>query len=235
MGTPHISASLGEIAESILLAGDPVRAKYIAENFLDSTVLFNEVRGMLGYTGTYKDKSISVMGVGVGIPSLSIYANELIEQYNVKKLIRVGTCVALSAELRPADVVIASGCCTDSGFLRHVFPGDFAPLADFGLLISAHEKSKSMKNRTFVGLLKSSDMIYSDPVPGDDYWAKYGVLGVETEGAALYTLAAKYGARALVIAAVCDLPFEGTEPTVAEKEQPSDDIIVLALETLIEA
>jgi len=234
VGTPHISASPGEISERILLPGDPLRAKYIAENYLNDPVLFNEVRGMLGYTGAYKGKSVSVMGTGMGIPSISIYVNELIEQYGVKKLIRVGTCGALSPDLSLLDVILASGCCTDSGFLRHVFRGEFAPLADFDMLNTAHEKSESMEIRTFTGLLKSTDTFYSDPVPEDDQWTRYGVLGVEMEGAALYTLAAKYGVQALVIATVSDSPFDSKELTATERERSLDDMISIALETIIE-
>ena len=234
MGTPHISASPGEISKRILLPGDPLRAKYIAENFLENPVLFNEVRGMLGFTGEYKGERVSVMGTGMGIPSISIYVTELIEQYGVDKLIRVGTCGALSEDLRLMDVILASGCCTDSGFLRRVFPGDFAPLADFGMLNTAYEKSKARGSRTFVGLLKSSDMFYYDSAPGDDYWAKYGVLGVEMEGAALYALAAKYGAKALVIATVSDSQYDARELSIAQREQSLDDMITTALETIVE-
>ncbi len=235
MGTPHISAEKGEIAERILLPGDPLRAKYIAEKFLDDHTLFNEVRGMLGYTGYYNGQRVSVMGTGMGIPSISIYVNELIEQYGVNRLIRVGTCGACQPEIGLKDVILASGCCTDNGFLRHVFPGDFAPLADFEMLYTAHEKSKARGNKTFVGLLKSSDMFYFEPAPGDDYWIKYGVLGFEMEGAALYTLAAKYGAKALTIATVSDSLYDKQEMSSAEREKSLDDMIGIALDTIIEA
>ena len=235
MGTPHISASKGEIAQSVLLPGDPLRAKYIGEKFFDEPVLFNEVRGMLGYTGNYKGNRVSVMGTGMGIPSISIYVNELLEQYGVKKLIRVGTCGACQPEIGLLDVILASGCCTDNGFLRHTFPGDFAPLADFKMLNTAYEKSKYMNCKAFVGLLKSSDMFYFEPAPGDDYWIKYGVLGFEMEGAALYTLAAKYNARALTIATVSDSLFDKKELKSAEREKSLDDMITIALETIIEA
>lgn len=233
MGTPHISAERGDIAERILLPGDPLRAKYIAEKFFDSPVLFNEVRGMLGYTGTYKGQRVSAMGTGMGIPSISIYVNELIEQYGVNRLIRVGTCGAAQPEIALKDVILASGCCTDNAFLRHIFPGDFAPLADFDMLNTAYEMSEARGNNTFVGLLKSSDMFYFEQAPGDDYWLKYGVLGFEMEGAALYALAAKFGVKALTIATVSDSLFDKHEMTSEEREKSLDDMIAIALDTVI--
>ena len=235
MGTAHINASCGDIAKRILLPGDPLRAKYIAEKFFDDAVLFNEVRGMLGYTGTYKGHRISVMGTGMGIPSISIYVEELISQFGVNTLIRVGTCGASQPEISLKDVILASGCCTDNGFLRRVFPGDFAPLADFQLLNTAYEKSVERGNKTFVGLLKSSDMFYFEPSASDEYWLKYGVLGFEMEGAALYALAAKHGVRALTIATVSDSLFDKQEMSSEDREKSLDDMIAIALETAIGA
>lgn len=231
MGTPHIGAERGDIAERILLPGDPLRAKYIADRFFEHPVLFNEIRGMLGYTGNYKGRRVSVMGTGMGIPSVSIYVTELIEQYGVSRLIRVGTCGAVQPELKLGDIIFASGCCTDSGFLRHIFPGDFAPLADFEMLNTAYEIAWSRGRHIFVGLLKSSDMFYPEAAAGDDYWRKYGVLGVEMEGAALYTLAAKHGVKALVAATVSDSPFDEKEMTGEERERSLDDMIAIALDT----
>ncbi|MEA5049864.1 MAG: purine-nucleoside phosphorylase [Oscillospiraceae bacterium] len=234
MATPHIKAAPGEIAESILLPGDPLRAKYIAETFFESPVQFNDVRGMYGYTGTYKGKRVSAMGTGMGIPSISIYSQELMMFYGVKNLIRVGTCGSMRAEIGLKDIILASGCCTDDGFLRDVFPGDYAPLADFELLNKAYEKAGERGIRTFVGLLKSSDMFYGEEVFNADKWAKYGVLGVEMEGAALYTFAAKHGCRALAMCSVSDSLVTKGELTSDERERSLNDMLTLALDTVIE-
>ena len=233
MSTPHIRAKEGEFAESILLPGDPLRAKYIAENFLEGAELVTDVRGILGYTGSWKGKRVSVMGTGMGIPSISIYVTELIKEYGVKNLMRIGTCGAGQDYIKLEDVILAEGCCTDSGMLD-IFPGDFAPIANFEMLNTAYEKSLQRGNRTFVGLMKSSDLFYGEPVPGDDLWARYGVLGVEMEGAALYTIAARYGARALMLCTVSDSPFEDRELTSAQRETSLNNMIELALDTIIE-
>lgn len=234
MSTPHIKAQQGEIAESILLPGDPLRAKYIAENFFENPVLFNDVRNILGYTGTYKGKRVSAMGTGMGIPSISIYANELIEQYGVKNLIRVGTCGTAHPDIKLKDVILAIGCCTDNGFLRQVFPGDYAPIADFDLLNTAYEKAQARGLQTRVGLLKSSDMFYGEKTPYDENWLKYGVLGFEMEGAALYAIAARFGVRALTIGTVSDGAHFDTELTSEEREKSLNDMITIALDTAIE-
>lgn len=235
MSTPHISAKVGDIAQSILLPGDPMRAKYIAETFFENPVLFNEVRGMYGYTGTYKGKRVSAMGTGMGIPSISIYATELMSVFGVKNLVRVGTCGSFMPEIGLKDIILATGCCTDSGFLRHMFPGDYAPIADFELLNTAYEKAVERDIKPYVGLLKSSDLFYFEPdTYGVDRWVKYGVMGVEMEGAALYTLAAKYGARALTVCSVSDGVHEKTELTSEEREQALGDMLTLALDTVIE-
>lgn len=232
--TPHIKAQNGEIAESILLPGDPLRAKYIAETFFENPVLFNDVRGILGYTGMYKGKRVSVMGTGMGIPSISIYANELMQFYGVKNLIRVGTCGSFREEIGLKDIILAQGCCTDNGFLRHIFPGDYAPIADFDLLNTAYEKAVERGTKTYVGLVKSSDMFYGEQVPGAENWIKYGVLGAEMEGAALYTLAAKHRCRALCICSVSDGMFQKTELTSEERERSLNEMITLALDTIVE-
>ncbi|MEG0832404.1 MAG: purine-nucleoside phosphorylase [Oscillospiraceae bacterium] len=234
MSTPHIKAQMGEIAESILLPGDPLRAKYIAENYFENPVLFNDVRGILGYTGTYKGKRVSVMGTGMGIPSISIYINELMQFYGVKNLIRVGTCGSFKEEIELKDIILGMGCCTDSGFLRHVFPGDYAPIADFEMLNKAYEIAQGRNIKTYVGLLKSSDMFYGEPTFGQENWVKYGVIGAEMEGAALYTFAAKYHCRALTICSVSDGIFQKTELTSEEREKSLSNMITLALDTIIE-
>ncbi|NLL91020.1 MAG: purine-nucleoside phosphorylase [Ruminococcaceae bacterium] len=234
MGTPHIRAEKGEIAERILLPGDPLRAKYIAEKFLENPVLFNDVRGILGYTGTYKGIPVSTMGTGMGVPSISIYVNELIEQYGVKTLIRVGTCGAMQREISIKDVIIASGCATDSGLHNNVFTGDFAALADFEMLNKAYELSTGRGMKTFVGPMLTSDMFYGEKSWGDERWAEYGILGGEMEGVALYTLAAKYKVRALTITTVSDSLFDKNEMTSEEREKSLNDMIELALDTVIE-
>lgn len=234
MGTPHNRAEKGDIAESILLPGDPLRAKYIAEKFFDEPVLFNDVRGMLGFTGKYKGKRVSVMGTGMGIPSISIYVNELMDVYGCKNLIRVGTCGALLPEIGLKDVILGMGCCTDNGYVRHVFPGDFAPTPNFELLNTAYDKAIELGVKPFVGLFKSSDLFYREDVPGVEMWLKYGVIGAEMEGAALYTFAAKYRARALVMATVSDSMYVKEELTSAERERSLDNMITIALDTAAE-
>lgn len=233
MSTPHNKAELGEIAESILLPGDPLRAKYIAENFLESPALFNDVRGMLGYTGTYQGKRVSVMGTGMGMPSISIYATELMQFYGVKNLVRVGTCGSTRKEIGLKDVILGIGCCTDNGFLYHNFPGDYAPIADFELLNTAYEKATERGKKVYVGLLKSSDAFYVEPgTYGADKWAQYGVIGLEMEGAALYTLAAKFRCRALTICSVSDSLVDTAELTSQEREQSLNDMITIGLDTV---
>ncbi len=233
MSTPHNSAQPGDIAKSILLPGDPLRAKYIAEKFLDNAVCFNEVRGMLGFTGTYKGKKVSVMGTGMGVPSISIYVNELMMFYGVKNLIRVGTCGSLREDIGLKDVILGIGCCTDNGVLRHTFPGDYAAVANFDLLNTAYDKAEAIGKKVFVGLLKTSDMFYPEKMELD-MWKKYGVLGMEMEGAALYTFAAKHNCRALCMCSVSDGPYTKGELTSEERERSLDDMIRIALDTAIE-
>ena len=192
--TPHISAKKGEIAESILLPGDPLRAKWIAETFFDNPVCFNEVRGMLGFTGTYKGQPVSVMGTGMGMPSLSIYVHELLDLYGVKKLIRVGSCGAFGEGLKLLDVIIANAAATDSAINKQKFGNiSYAPVADFYLLRKAVALAEARDTRHVVGPIMSGDQFYVDDL---NYLAKikaHGVLAVEMEAAALYTLAAKFG------------------------------------------
>ncbi len=225
----HIAAKQGEIAESILLPGDPLRAKHIAERFLENPVLFNDVRGMLGFTGTYQGEKVSVMGTGMGIPSISIYVNELIQSYDVKNLIRVGTMGGMQKDVKVRDVVIAQAASTDSQINQNTFSGvDFAPVADFTLLKKAYdagvEKGLSIK----VGNVFSSDRFYNDELDKEKL-ADYGVLGIEMEAAALYTLAQKYNRRALAILTVSDHIFTGEETTALERQTTFDDMIEVAL------
>lgn len=201
----HIGAGKGQIAEKVLLAGDPLRARAIAERFLQDVFEYNNVRGMYGYTGNYMGKAVSVQGSGMGIPSISIYAHELINEYDVKSLIRVGTCGSLQENVKIKDIVIAMGACTDSAINHHRFSGmDYAPLADYNLLTKAVELSKLARLRAHVGNILSSDQFYHHDEENWKTWADYGVLAVEMETSALYTLAAHFGVKALTILTVSD-------------------------------
>ncbi|GAA4068081.1 purine-nucleoside phosphorylase [Amphibacillus indicireducens] len=231
----HIGAKQGEIADKILLPGDPLRAKYIAENFLENPTCYNEVRGMLGYTGTYKNKRVSVQGTGMGVPSISIYVNELIQEYDVQKLIRVGTCGAIQKDVKVRDVILAQGATTDSQVNRMVFGGiDFAPLADFNLLKNAYQVGTEKKLKLRVGNVFTSDSFYRDN--GLELLGKladYQVLGVEMEATALYTLAAKFNRQALAILTVSDHVLTGEETSAKERQTTFNEMIEVALETAI--
>ncbi len=234
MMSVHIGAKQGEIAESILLPGDPLRAKYIAETFLKDADCYNNVRGMLGFTGTYKGKRVSVQGTGMGLPSISIYVNELIREYGVKKLFRVGTCGAIQKDVKVRDVIIAMTSTTDSNINRQTFPGfDFAPCANFDLLKKAYEAGVEKGLHIRVGNVFSSDVFYRDNIDIMKKLAEYGVLAVEMETTALYTLAAKYGVHALSILTVSDHIFTGEETTAEERQTTFNDMIEMALEAAI--
>lgn len=229
----HIGANVGEIAESILLPGDPLRAKYIAENFLEDIVCYNEVRGMLGFTGTYKGKRVSVQGTGMGVPSISIYVNELIREYGVKNLIRVGSCGAIQKDIKVRDVILAMTSCTDSNINRLTFPGfDYAPCANFELLQKAYQAGVAKGLQVKVGNVLSADVFYRDSMDMVKKLGEYGVLAVEMETTALYTLAAKYGVQALSILTVSDHIFTGEETTAEERQTTFNDMIIMALETI---
>jgi purine-nucleoside phosphorylase len=231
--TPHISAKKGEIAESILLPGDPLRAEWIAETFLDQPKCFNQVRGMLGFTGTYNGRSISVMGTGMGMPSLSIYVHELLELYGVKKLIRVGSCGAIGKGLELQDVVICNAASTDSAINRQKFGNiAYAPVADFYLLREAVRLAEERKIRHFVGPIMSGDQFYIDDLNHLDKIKAHGVLGVEMEAAALYTLAAKFGAQALGIMTVSDIIGQTNELSSIQREQSMSNMCLIAIDTL---
>ncbi|ASF40256.1 purine-nucleoside phosphorylase [Halobacillus halophilus] len=234
--TTHIGAEKGEIAEKILLPGDPLRAKYIAENFLDDPVCYNEVRGMYGYTGTYKGERISVQGTGMGVPSISIYVNELIEGYGVKQLIRVGSCGALQNDVKVRDVILASTSTTDSQMNRMVFGGiDFAPAADFNLLKNAYEAGTEKGLKLRVGNVFTSDSFYRDNAMDlFKQLADYNVLAVEMETTALYTLAAKHGCQALSVLTVSDHILTGEETTSEERQTTFNEMIEVALEAAIQ-
>ncbi|WP_044479082.1 purine-nucleoside phosphorylase [Paenibacillus antibioticophila] len=230
----HIGAKPGDIADTVLLPGDPLRAKFIAETYLSDVVCYNEVRGMLGFTGTYKGKRISVQGSGMGIPSFSIYANELIQEYQVKNLIRVGTCGGMQEHVHVRDVILAQGACTDSSMNRHIFKGyDFSPIASFDLLKAAYERGVEKGLKLHVGNIFCSDSFYRDDTSVTGLLMKYGVLGVEMETTALYTLAAKFGVNALTILTVSDHLLTGEETTAEERQTTFNEMMEVALETAI--
>jgi purine-nucleoside phosphorylase len=233
MSTPHIEAKQGDIAETILLPGDPLRAKYIAETFLENPVCYNEVRNMLGYTGTYKGKRISVQGTGMGIPSISIYATELMKEYNVQNLIRVGTCGAIQKDVKIRDVILSMSASTDSQTNKKVFGNmDYAPTANFELLKKAYDAGVEKGLQLKVGNVFSADIFYDDYAEHEK-WAQYGILAVEMEAAALYTLAAKYGRKALAILTVSDHILTGEATSPEERQTTFNQMIEVALEAVI--
>ena len=222
----HIGASPGEIAPTVLLPGDPLRARWIAETFLDDARCYSEVRGMYGYTGTWQGHPISVQGSGMGQPSMAIYVNELFESYDVASIIRVGSCGALSEKVAVRDVIIASGACTDSAMNRITFEGlDYAPVADFGLLRAAADAAPD----AHVGLIFSGDSFYASRPELTSRMVEYGVLAIEMEASALYTLAAKFGRRALAICTVSDHVVTGEATSAQEREQTFGAMVDVAL------
>ncbi|PKR85823.1 purine-nucleoside phosphorylase [Heyndrickxia camelliae] len=229
----HIGAKENEIAETVLLPGDPLRAKYIAETFLEQVTCYNEVRNMFGYTGTYKGKRVSVQGTGMGVPSISIYVNELMQSYNVQNLIRVGTCGAIQKDVKVRDVIIAMTASTDSQMNRLTFGGiDYAPTANFELLKKAYDRGLEKGLNLKVGSVFTADMFYNDNADHEK-WAKYGILAIEMETAALYTLAAKYNRKALSILTVSDHILTGEETSAEERQLTFNDMIEVALESAI--
>ncbi|MFO1444755.1 purine-nucleoside phosphorylase [Bacillus sp. Bva_UNVM-123] len=229
----HIGAKENEIAETVLLPGDPLRAKYIAETFLENVKCYNEVRNMFGFTGTYKGHSVSVQGTGMGVPSISIYINELMSSYNVQNLIRVGTCGAIQKDVKVRDVILAMTASTDSQMNRLTFGGlDYAPAANFDLLKNAYDLGTEKGLNLKVGNVLTADMFYNDNAELEK-WAKYQILAIEMETAALYTLAAKFGRKALSILTVSDHILTGEETTSEERQTTFNEMIEVALETAI--
>ncbi len=227
----HIGANPGDIAPSVLLPGDPLRARYIAETLLEGAVCFNEVRGMLGYTGTFKGKRVSLMGTGMGIPSHSIYVYELIHEYQVRTLIRVGTCGVFQPNLNLGDVLLAMTASTDSQVNKLAFQGrDYAPSASFNLLLKAWNQAQAAGMPVRVGGVLSSDVFYNADPNWWKIWADYGILAAEMESAGLYTLAAKSGVEALAILTVSDNILNGAKATAEERERGFTDMAKLALE-----
>lgn len=236
--TPHNEAKPGDYAEAVLLPGDPLRARWIAETFLADARQVNGVRNCLGFTGSWAGKPVSVQATGMGQPSLSIYVHELINVYGLKSLIRVGTCGGLNARVKVRDLVIAQGASTDSTIVKDGFaPFNFAPLADFGLLRDAAGRAEHKGLRAHVGNMLSSDIFYHlEPgLAGYGRLPAHGVLGVEMEAAALYTLAARFGARALCICTMTDCLITGDEISAQERQTSLRDMVTLALDVAVAA
>ncbi|SEQ25387.1 purine-nucleoside phosphorylase [Devosia sp. YR412] len=234
--TPHNHAKPGDYAEAVLLPGDPLRAKWIAETFFDDAKLVNSVRNCLGYTGTWKGKPVSVQASGMGQPSLAIYVHELINVYGAKTLIRVGTCGGLNAKVKVRDLILAQGASTDSSIVKGRFGAfNFAPIADFGLLRSAAEKAEAAGMRYHAGNMLSSDIFYhANGMAGYDALPEHGVLGVEMEAAALYTLAARFGVKALTICTMTDCLITKDEIDAEQRQTSLRDMVELALDVAVE-
>lgn len=229
--TPHIAAKKGDFAQTVLMPGDPLRAKFIAENFLDKTRLVNNLRGVQGYTGYYKNKMVSVMASGMGQPSMGIYSYELFNFYDVENIIRVGSCGCFDKDLHVRDLILAMGACTNGNYAaQYNLPGTFCPIADFGLLKKAASECEKKTLNYKVGNVLSSDMFYDDADSGM-LWTKMGVLGVEMEAAALYMNAARAGKKALAVLSVSD-SFVHKEENLSgdEREKSFTDMMKVALE-----
>ena len=227
----HINAKQGDIASTVLMPGDPLRAKFIAENFLENAVCYNEVRGMFGYTGFYNGKRVSVQGSGMGVPSISIYASELMTSYNVKNIIRIGTCGSLQESVKIKDIVMAMAACHDSNINLQRFEGmSYAPTASFQLLKKAYTIAESLGIDAKVGNILTTDTFYHDDPEDWKRWTKFGVLAVEMETAGLYTLAAKHGVNALTIVTVSDSLVTGEATSAEERQTTFTQMMKIALE-----
>ena len=236
MPSKHINAQAGDFASTVLMPGDPLRAKYIAEKFFDDARQVNDVRNMLGFTGTYKGETLSVMGHGMGIPSVSIYATELINEYGVKNIIRAGSCGAVSPHIKLRDVVIGMGACTDSQVNRMRFKGyDYAALADYGLLENMVNAARDKNLSVRVGNIFSADLFYTPEPEMFDVMEKYNILAVEMEAAGLYGLAAEFGAKAITICTVSDHIRTGEAMSSEEREKTFDEMIEVALDAALSA
>ena len=230
----HIAAKTGEIAEAILLPGDPLRAKFVAENYLKDVVQYSDVRNVLGFTGTYKGKKVSVQGTGMGIPSISIYVNELFRDYGVKRAIRIGTAGSINKDVKVRDMVLAMSACTDSGANNIRFGGrNFAPTASFNLLKNARDIAADKGWKPKVGSVVSADMFYTEDPDDWKLWAKFGCLALEMECAELYTLSAKYSREALGIITISDSLITGEVTTAEERQTTFTKMMEVALETAI--
>ena len=234
MATAHINAKQGDFASTVLMPGDPLRAKLIAENYLEDAVLVNNVRGVQGYTGTYKGKRVSVMASGMGMPSMGIYSYELFNFFGVNNIIRIGSAGALHTDIHVRDVVIGMGCSTDSNFAaNYKLPGTLAPICSYELMSKCVESAKEMGVTYHVGNLLSSDIFYGDDETANEAWAKMGVIAIEMEGAALYMNAARLKKNALVICTVSNHIITGEETTAEERQNSFGEMITLALETAL--
>ena len=228
--TPHIAAKPGDFAETVLMPGDPLRSKFIAETFLENPVLVNNTRGVQGYTGTYKGKRVSVMASGMGMPSIGIYSYELFNFYDVKNIIRVGTAGVIRPDLKVRDIVIGQGACTNSNYVNQFdLPGTFSPICSYELLKKAVDAAEKLGVTPVVGNLYSSDAFYDDSM-GLSKWQKMGVLAVEMEAAALYMNAARAGKNALAICTISDNPFTGEVTTAEERQMTFTKMMEIALE-----
>jgi len=234
MATPHIKAELGDFAETVLMPGDPLRAKFIAENFLDDAKCVTQVRNMFGYTGSYKGKAVSVMGSGMGIPSISIYATELYKDFGVENIIRIGSCGAVRDDIKVRDVIVGMAASTDSRVNRMRFNEcDFAASADFGLLQKVANTAQRLNQKIHVGNIFTADLFYTPQPEMFATMEKYGILAVEMEAAGLYGVAAEYGKKALTVLTVSDHIKTGEQTTADERETTFKDMMELTLESIL--
>lgn len=230
--TPHNGAKMGDIAKTVLMPGDPLRAKFIADTYLDNVECFNTVRNMLGFTGTYKGKEISVMGGGMGMPSIGIYSYELFNFYGVENIMRIGSAGGISDDVHLRDIVIGMGASTNSNFAsQYRLPGTIAPIADFSLLRKAVEAAEKIQVKTVVGNILSSDIFYDDNRETNDLWKKMGILCVEMEAAALYLNAARAGKKALCILTISDHLYTGESLSAEDRQTSFREMMEVALET----
>ena len=233
--TPHITAKLGEIAKTVLMPGDPLRSKFIAETFLTDPVLVNNVRGVQGYTGTWKGVPVTVMASGMGIPAMGIYSWELYTEYGVENIIRIGSAGSICDDLHVMDIVVAQGACTDSNFAHQfALPGTFAPIADYTLMSTAIDVAKRHGVTPRVGNLLSSDNFYNDGSDGPDPWRKMGVLAIEMEAAGLYMNAARLGKRALAICTISDHIYKEEYLSAEQRQTSFTQMMEIALDTAVE-
>lgn len=231
MSTPHNAAKAGDIAKTVLMPGDPLRAKFIADNYLEDVVCFNTVRNMLGFTGTYQGKKVSVMGGGMGMPSIGIYSYELYHFYDVDNIIRIGSAGGITEDIKLRDIVIGMGASTNSNFAaQYQLPGTYAPIADFGLLRKAVETAEKLNLKTVVGNILSSDTFYDDNKQANELWRKMNVLAVEMEAAALYMNAARAGKKALCILTISDHVFTGESLPAEDRQVTFREMMEIALE-----
>lgn len=231
MSTPHNEAKPGDIAKTVLMPGDPLRAKFIADHYLEDVVCFNTVRNMLGFTGNYKGKKVSVMGGGMGMPSIGIYSYELFNFYEVEQIIRIGSAGGIADHVKLRDIVIGMGASTNSNYAaQYQLPGTYAPIGDFGLLRKAVEAAERMNIKTIVGNVLSSDTFYDDNKAANELWSKMGILAVEMEAAALYMNAARAGKKALCILTISDHVFTGESLSAEDRQKTFRDMMEIALE-----